>query len=227
MKIKRDFFTILELMIVITIIVILVSILLPSLNQVRSKGKSITCTNNLKQIGTGYVMYAGDNMEYSPTLGRGGQNIDVFWTYLLSGYIGYQIDKNITLPALRPAIPNYACPSAVLDPTDLFSMAGRNNLTYGYNLRVGDFYSTGNYLTTKINKLKNPSTKFMFMDAVPKKWWLFSSTPAYIDVRHTKKVNIVMGDGHVEGLNGYVPPLADTDSWRISNWWPSGEWNKY
>lgn len=57
---SRKMFTIIELLIVISIIAIIASILLPALNMVREKSRSINCTSNLKQIGLAFLQYAND-----------------------------------------------------------------------------------------------------------------------------------------------------------------------
>jgi prepilin-type N-terminal cleavage/methylation domain-containing protein len=58
--INRNRFTLIELLIVIGIIAILSGLLLPALANARRKAKEITCVNNLKQLGTGIIIYLDD-----------------------------------------------------------------------------------------------------------------------------------------------------------------------
>ncbi len=98
----RALFTLIELLVVIAIIAILVALLLPNLRNAKETAKTIHCLNNVRQIGTALLAYAGDFGDQLPPGHAPGWSSD--WPRLVSDSI------------LNQSGPPYAtvlkCPSA-------------------------------------------------------------------------------------------------------------------
>ncbi len=62
----RPGFTLVELLVVVSIIALLISILLPSLRQAREQAKFAVCGSNLRQIGAAIHLYANEYESYIP-----------------------------------------------------------------------------------------------------------------------------------------------------------------
>lgn len=72
---KANAFTLVELLVVISIITILAALLLPALRQAREAARALTCANNMKQCGIGIHMY-NDDYGVLPTTSTEGQYSD-------------------------------------------------------------------------------------------------------------------------------------------------------
>ncbi len=59
-------FTLVEFLVVISVVVILTSLLMPALSQARRAGDRLRCLNNMRQIGAGLITYADDSNNRIP-----------------------------------------------------------------------------------------------------------------------------------------------------------------
>jgi prepilin-type N-terminal cleavage/methylation domain-containing protein/prepilin-type processing-associated H-X9-DG protein len=89
----RNGFTLIELLIVIAIIMLLMAMLLPAIQRVRSAADRMVCANNLKQIGLATHMYCQDYAGRFPlTTHTLPFNVDQTWIYTLAPYLE-NVDK--------------------------------------------------------------------------------------------------------------------------------------
>ena len=106
MKTKQtQIFTLIELLVVIAIIAILASMLLPALNKARTVAKKVNCVNNMKQVWSGFQLYASDSGEMIPVTADYNTTSYLTWIQVLtqksslnSNKTGYINRKNADLP---------------------------------------------------------------------------------------------------------------------------------
>ncbi len=97
-------FTLVELLVVISIIALLMAVLLPALNKARDQAKRIVCANNLRQLNTGLNIFANENGGQLPLRGAVNWPWDV--SYSTSDFIiKVNADKDMKSAFFCPAYP--------------------------------------------------------------------------------------------------------------------------
>lgn len=152
----RAAFTLVELLVVITIIGILIALLLPAVQAAREAARRMQCSNNLKQIGIALHNYHTAigcfPSGYISAVGSGGPADDKGpgwgWAALALPYLELdnihdkiQFDKDIADPAnaavRTTVLPVFLCPSDGGEKT--FTVAGSNPIMVAQSNYVGVF----------------------------------------------------------------------------------------
>jgi prepilin-type processing-associated H-X9-DG protein/prepilin-type N-terminal cleavage/methylation domain-containing protein len=110
----RSAFTLLELLVVITVIALLVAILMPALSAVRERARQIQCVSNLRQIGTALYLYADERGGVYPEAWNASLSLrwhDELLRYLSTVESGKQV---------------LACPTARVEFTNDFNVYKKN-----------------------------------------------------------------------------------------------------
>jgi prepilin-type N-terminal cleavage/methylation domain-containing protein/prepilin-type processing-associated H-X9-DG protein len=110
---RKRGFTLIELLVVIAIIAILAAILFPVFAQAREKARSISCLSNMRQLGTGAMMYVQDYDEMYPGSWQWSPGaIHSHSPYILGGQITMAEAETVcqTCPYVKNA-QVYSCPS--------------------------------------------------------------------------------------------------------------------
>ena len=85
---KRIGFTLVELLVVITIIGILVSLLLPAVQAARVAARQLDCASRLRQIGIGFHMFAEQHSGAIPrSTMTAAQHGTLAWAYAIRPYL--------------------------------------------------------------------------------------------------------------------------------------------
>ena len=136
---KISGFTLVELLVVISIIALLLSILMPSLQKARNAAARVVCLSNLNQIGLGTHVFANDHDGVIPTF-AGSQSTQLdknyhqlwySWPGLLQPYItGKPLD-----PTKGYDTNIWWCPADKVSPkqSHYTGVVNRNVISYGIN----------------------------------------------------------------------------------------------
>lgn len=184
MKNKKAF-TLVELLVVISIIALLLAILMPSLQRAREQAKSLVCKNHLKQLGLANTIYTNDfNGWYTPIIDESmlyeDKDYAAFWNTNPAFRDIMGLSNKDDDEGSRYIMPDdYWCPTDRRVRNDAYwsSATWINRLSYGYNMSDwsqdskqpyqwnNPMRDTGQYVGYRADKVSRASEKIMFVDA--------------------------------------------------------------
>ena len=218
-------FTLVELLIVVSILALMVSILLPSLSKAREQAKAVVCGSNLRQITLANDLYANDHRHrYCPGAADFVMSNLHRWhgtrTHTSEPFDGR---SGPLAPYLGPEGSIRACPGLRIElAEDDPRRFERNCGGYGYNLAFvgrqlaklssGFYCLEDDHVGAQTDRVRRPGQTVMFTDsafvsgdlieysfAEPRFFPTFVARPdPSIHFRHNDRTNVAWCDGHID-----------------------------
>ena len=229
-------FSLLELLVVISIMGLLVSILAPALAQSRGHAQATVCGSNIRQIATANGMYASDHDDCFCPGAADFMMSNLHRWHGTREFPSHPFDgsQGPLVPYMGASADIRACPALRIDlPEDDPTRFEKNCGGYGYNLafvgrqlkRIGAGYRVAtDLLGAKTSRIRDSAKTVMFTDtafvsenqlieysfAEPRfsPTWGMRADPS-IHFRHLRKASVAWCDGHV-------------DTQRMTYTWSSG-----
>ncbi|OGV50464.1 MAG: hypothetical protein A2017_01530 [Lentisphaerae bacterium GWF2_44_16] len=214
-QIPENIFTLVELLIVISVIIILISLLLPALGKAKAKAQEIICLGNLRQCGIGIIQYCNDNNGWTPCAYRPWSS-QQWGRWLIS--LDYLPGNDPTALLGKSSI--IVCPSQYpygkyLHLNYTYGFRKQSSLTTFFQLFKGPvsctFYDSGadTYTPYTYASWSNPSSVNLLADTIrgagtdPDRQWYYynygsssSITSQTFHTRHSAAANALFADGH-------------------------------
>ena len=166
----RDGFTLVELLVVMSIIALLAAMLMPALSAAREVSRQTSCLSNLRNINMGLQMYVNDHggkmpPAYVPDEQKAGFTRHVFGSYnkasqevmyergTLKSYIGSGGDV-------------WHCPSTGRGEMLSLVLAGNDICSsYGYNVDLAMDWTSRGYSQNRLGSIQVPEKTLLFCDS--------------------------------------------------------------
>ncbi|MCX6344290.1 MAG: prepilin-type N-terminal cleavage/methylation domain-containing protein [Armatimonadetes bacterium] len=207
---KRNGFSLIELLVVIGIIAILAAILFPMLSRAQAAGKRVTCMNNLMQMGKGMRMYLQDWPTMPSWAGVITYGSGQSWTEQLMKYTGKS--KNMLICPMIGKFPNGSFAPTYVMNWQITSAGGSRLDTVPRPSKVIAIYeltrrpytnSTAEYnmYFDDWDKTNEPQSDTDVVTDTHNWWWFRTPGP------HNGALSILLLDAHVKCIENRDPMM--------------------
>lgn len=218
---KRNGFTIVELLVVIAVISILMTMLLPSLSKARDTAKRISCTGNQKQIGIAFDAYSTDFNGYAPATNTNNWDIIngtwqlIDWIYFLwpysvgtysnhpYSYTDLSFKKTVFFCNSYPVRTNFADIKST-DNTGQLWRYGMNWIAFSEQAGASSAGNANIAIAFKSITLKSPSRNaiigevFKSLYCYPYNYYADNGSTGEGLISHATGTNFLFADKHIE-----------------------------
>ncbi|OGV49057.1 MAG: hypothetical protein A2017_02800 [Lentisphaerae bacterium GWF2_44_16] len=207
---KKRSFTLIELMVVVSIIVILISVLMPALSKAKGAAQKIQCANRIKQLGTQTLMYSddfnGSVIAYGKVFNVPISAIKVYW----HNYIQYYYFNDTKLYTLKNPSLNFICPA------DSSPHLYQGTVTsYGFNFYIMSG-TNSDRVNMRYSELIHPSRTYMISDSnYDARLYIGSGGSILLRLAHNKSTSMFYTDGHIGSLREQAPAVTTDIPWCL------------
>lgn len=251
---QRGAFSLVEVLVVVSIIVLILALLVPSLSTVRLTARELVCKSNMRQQGFGLSLYANANRKYpgAHTRASNGQAVAI-WPTRLRTYVGSQ---EVWYDPAAP--PSFAWQQKTGTPGGIYATVADDEWGYNpgelllnintvpscygyndwgrYNVKTDPQRGLGADIRSMVAveelsryDVVNPSNMIAITESVSDGRWDWNVDPTdpfeYPGKYHREGTNVLHVDGHVDWF--LQADLVDVDTSTLKGQEMSRKWNNH